>query len=444
MAEWPSVQNPFSTSFGSQPPLLVGRDDELTLIRSGLGSGPGSKHFGTLLVGQRGYGKTVILGKMRAEAIEHDWPVIEVNCSTGTALAEIEARARSILTHHYGSLMGRIAARIKGGGISVLGTGAYVDIDLSEGGVTSFSDLLVTLGAAAKEKSQGVLLLMDEMHSLASQDMRVLAATLQHVTNSLDYPVAYIGAGLPQLAEIIIDDDAISFFHRCDRLVLGALADCDVAEGLSIPIARYGGELTDRALEESVAYVSGYPYKLQMLGHHLWHVSAGVEHKITEEHLEVAKNRVDSELDKHIYATIWKLVSVPGRNFVQAVLQSGATSTLQDVQRLMKVAMNDVNECKNELASHGLVEHDNGDWVSLTDLIPHNVLLRYLARRPTPNREFAYSTATGESASMRLAALSSAPPPVSTDLVCGLWMPRSRTYCVLPNGHKGRCRSHTP
>jgi len=103
--------------------------------------------------------------------------------------------------------------------------------------------------------------------------------------------------------------------------------------------------------------------------------------------------------------------------------------------------MNDVNECKNELASHGLVEHDNGDWVSLTDLIPHNVLLRYLARRPTPNREFAYSTATGESASMRLAALSSAPPPVSTDLVCGLWMPRSRTYCVLPNGHKGRCRS---
>lgn len=113
MSRWPTVQNPFSTSFGSQPPVLVGRDVELSLIRSGLGSGPGAKHYCTVMVGRRGYGKTVLLGKMRVEAGEHGWPVIQVNCSTGTALQDIEARGQTILTNHYGSLLGRIGAKFK-------------------------------------------------------------------------------------------------------------------------------------------------------------------------------------------------------------------------------------------------------------------------------------------------------------------------------------------
>ena len=445
VAEWPSVQNPFSTSFGSQPPVLVGRDEELMLIRTGLGSGPGSKHFGTVLVGQRGYGKTVLLGKMREEANEHEWPVIEVNCSTGTALQEIEARGRSVLTHRYGSLLGRIAARVKGGGVSVLGTGAHLDVDLSESGATSFSDLFVTLGAAARENGQGILLLVDEMHSLALQDMRVLAATLQHVTNSLKYPIGYIGAGLPQLEDIIISDDAISFFHRCDRLTLGAIADSDIARGMSIPISQHGGDLSGSALDEAVAYVAGYPYKLQMLGHHLWTVSTDANHYIDEEHLEVAKARVDGELDKHIYGTIWKLVSVPSRNFVQSVMECGGASTLQEVQRILRVSMREVEACRTELASHGLVEHDNGDWVRMTEVIPGNVLSRYLSRRPSTNRDEGSPASSAESVGLHLpASLSDVQPLAPAGSVCGLWMPRKRAYCVLAPGHRGRCRSQVP
>lgn len=445
MVEWPKVENPFSTGFGSQPPVLVGRDEELTLIRTGLGSGPGSKYFGTVLVGQRGYGKTVLLGKMHEEANEHEWPVIEVNCSTGTALQEMEARGRSILAHRYSSLLGRIAARVKGGGVSVLGTGAHLDISLSEGGATSFSDLFVTLGAAAKEEGRGILLLMDEMHSLALQDMRVLAATLQHVTNSLECPIGYIGAGLPQLEDIIIGDDAISFFHRCDRLTLGAIADADIARGMSIPISQHGGELSGSALDGAVAYVAGYPYKLQMLGHHLWNISAEADHCINEEHLEIAKTRVDSELDKHIYGTIWKLVSVPSRNFVQAVQRCGGTATLQELQRSLKVRMNEIEACRTELASHGLVEHDNGDWVRLTGAIPATVLSRYLSRRPTANRGEGTPVLSAESVGLHLPASPSDVQPLApANSVCGLWMPRKRAYCVLAAGHRGRCRSRVP
>ena len=438
MADWPAIENPFSTGFGSQPPVLVGRDNELALIRAGLGSGPGAKHFGTVMVGRRGYGKTVILGKMREEAKEHGWPVIEVNCSTGTALQEIEARGRAIISHHYSSLLGRVAARFKGGGVSVLGTGAHLEVDLSEGRATSFSDLFVTLGAAAKEKGQGILLLVDEMHNFDSQDMRILAATLQHVTNSLEYPVAYIGAGLPQLEDMIIGDEAISFFHRCDRLSLGSISDVDVAEGMSIPIAQHGGEIPDGVLEKAVAYIAGYPYKLQMLGHHLWSASADVGHRIDEEHLEIAKTRVDSEFDKHIYETVWKLVSVPSRNFVHALLERGGASTLQEVQKLVRTGMKDVELCRDELTSHGLVEHDNGDWVQLTETIPGHVLAKYLARRQIADEGDIRSSASTAGLSLTGVPI----PPANT--VCGLWMPRKRAFCVLATGHKGGCRSQPP
>lgn len=435
MPEWPSTHNPFSTGFGSQPPVLVGRDNELGLIRAGLGSGPGSKHFCNVLIGQRGYGKTVLLGKMREEANEHGWPVIEVNCSTGTALQEIDSRGRAILARHYSSLLDRIAARVKGGGVSVLGAGAHIDFDLSEGGATSFSDLLAALGAAAKEKDQGVLLLVDEMHNLALQDMRVLAATLQSVTNGLEYPIACIGAGLPQLEDIIIGDEAISFFHRCDRLSLGAVADSDIAQGMGIPISQNGGEIPSAVLEKAVAYVAGYPYKLQMLGHHLWSASADMGHRITHEHLESAKARVDAELDKHIYQTIWKLVSVPSRNFIEALLECGGASTMPEIQRRLRVGMADVERCRDELASHGLVEHDNGEWVLATETIPGHVLSRYLAKRHIAGEGAAVSRLQPVSVPGDMRPLS------PSGAACGLWMPRKHANCVLAVGHKGRCRS---
>lgn len=235
-------------------------------------------------------------------------------------------------------------------------------------------------------------------------------------------------------------DDAISFFHRCDRLSLGAISDSEVAKGLSLPISQHDGEIPNAVLEEAVRYVAGYPYKLQMLGHHLWVASEDTSHCITEDDLEVAKARVDHELDKHIYQTIWKLVSVPSRNFVQAALECGGTSTLQDLQKRLMVGMSDVERCRDELASHGLVEHDNGDWVEITNTIPGHVLIRYLARRPVANADFAGGAGGGI---QDFSALSDIRPPEPVNTDCGLWMPRKRTNCVLPSGHKGRCRSKT-
>jgi len=51
----------FSPSFGNKPQKLIGRTEEMNKLRSALASKPGSKERATLIIGQRGLGKTVLL-----------------------------------------------------------------------------------------------------------------------------------------------------------------------------------------------------------------------------------------------------------------------------------------------------------------------------------------------------------------------------------------------
>ena len=68
--------NPFTPTFGTSPPLLVGRDIDLDDFREGLRGGPGSPERATLVTGLRGTGKTVMLNAYEDVAGAEGWLVI--------------------------------------------------------------------------------------------------------------------------------------------------------------------------------------------------------------------------------------------------------------------------------------------------------------------------------------------------------------------------------
>ena len=65
----------FTPAFGNRPSKLVGRDRELSLILNGLDARPGSKERAVVLLGQRGYGKTVPLWEIADRARERGFVV---------------------------------------------------------------------------------------------------------------------------------------------------------------------------------------------------------------------------------------------------------------------------------------------------------------------------------------------------------------------------------
>ena len=67
------VTNPFKPSFGSNPPVLVGRDRDLDDFALGLEEGPGSPNRAPIFTGARGVGKTVMLSEVSERASRNGW-----------------------------------------------------------------------------------------------------------------------------------------------------------------------------------------------------------------------------------------------------------------------------------------------------------------------------------------------------------------------------------
>ena len=65
----------FSPAFGNRPQIFVGRRDTINDVMSGLKEMPGSKERAVLLLGQRGYGKTVLLLELADEASQAGYVV---------------------------------------------------------------------------------------------------------------------------------------------------------------------------------------------------------------------------------------------------------------------------------------------------------------------------------------------------------------------------------
>ena len=75
--------SPFSPTFGVNPPLIAGRQPVVAALADAFDSGPGGAGRASLLTGNRGTGKTVMLNEAEAQAIERGWLVISETATRG-------------------------------------------------------------------------------------------------------------------------------------------------------------------------------------------------------------------------------------------------------------------------------------------------------------------------------------------------------------------------
>lgn len=79
------ARNPFKPTAGATPPLLLGRDAELSSYAEAIENGPGAPDLLLLATGARGIGKTVMLTALGEVAREHQWMVIDETATPGFA-----------------------------------------------------------------------------------------------------------------------------------------------------------------------------------------------------------------------------------------------------------------------------------------------------------------------------------------------------------------------
>ncbi|MEX1177826.1 MAG: ATP-binding protein [Nitriliruptor sp.] len=334
--------NPYVPGFGIVPPALTGREPEFADLATALRRARrGSYERPRLLSGDRGMGKTAVLGELHATTRAEGCWVVDLEASAngdaiGVLLRELtrhlraarrDARVGAAVT----AALGTIAS------ITLAHTGLSVEVELApRRGVADSGDLasdlgdaLIAAGRAADEVDTAIVLTIDEIQAMPAAQVAALFGALQRLakhevdpTLGTRLPVVCTVAGLPN-ARAALRAGAGTYAERVREHVLGLLDDAAVAEALRTPAEEHGVAWSGDAIECAVAGAGGYPFALQLVGYETWAAASlrdPASDLITREDVEAGVEAARLELG-HLHAS--RLAEVPDteRRYLDAVAQ---------------------------------------------------------------------------------------------------------------------------
>jgi len=396
------MTNPYTPNAGAEPQAIVGRDDQLESFDLLLGRiSRGRTEQSMIITGLRGVGKTVLLGRFRATALDQDWVVVELEVSKhddGEFRRDISARLRTALLElspraRWTDRFRHAAAVLKSFTLTVDSSGtvtAGLDVDDAVEGYADhanlsmdLTDVFVALGEAATERDRGVVLLLDEVQFLSKVQLEALIEAL-HKMVQRKLPITMVGAGLPQIAELA--GDAKSYAERLFKFpAIANLSPADAKTALTRPAADEQASFTDDALDEAVSITGGYPYFIQELGYAVWTVADGPQ--ITLADVTLAVPAYESKLDTSFFRVRLDRATELQRAYLRAMAELGSTpQKASDVADVMARTSINLGPTRAELINMGLLYTPEHGYAAFT--VPHfdRFMLRAVPTLVVPER----------------------------------------------------------
>ncbi|MCY3968062.1 MAG: ATP-binding protein [bacterium] len=374
--------NPFSPGFGQLPAMLVGRDDLLAELGTGLVTGPRDPRYTSLLLGVRGSGKTVLLTEIEDRAASDGWIVISVDAGTNSLLERIQDEIQSLPERYPDIDLSRLTDS------RTVEKTKSIDIGVFKGEITEAeSNLnismmglrrqLTYLAEQAQTHNTAVILTVDELHAVERNEGRRLSNDLQHITKRDELPLAFIGAGLSEMKYTIMQDKKMTFFQRCQQYDMPALSEAEVTKGLLHPIKDSGGNITDNALNIAVESTASSPYKLQLLGHSAWTVANAPTQDIDTLAVRQAARLAQKQFDEKISEPAFYDLSDSERCHLRGLVDLGGEAKIVDIARQTGQNPDTAYGINRRLTLSGYLERV-GNLTRLTDLVPERIILKEL------------------------------------------------------------------
>ncbi|MGC9156416.1 MAG: ATP-binding protein [Ferrimicrobium sp.] len=257
--------NPFTPTFGVDPPLLVGRDDLLEDLVDALEGGLGSPGKATLYVGARGTGKTVMLNKAEELARARGWMVISEVATPGLIDRLTKVRLPEILSTIHSEKKTHLTGMtlpLGIGGATWTTTGPEIPLD--------FRTQLIRATSVLAERGIGLLITIDEVHYKQIADLRDFGSAVQFAFRGKQANFVFVGAGLRSAVSSVLNDSVLTFLQRADRHVLGPVGADDIEAAIREPIEANGRKINPDALAEAASATGGHPFLIQLIGRHIW------------------------------------------------------------------------------------------------------------------------------------------------------------------------------
>lgn len=359
------LQNPYRPGAGTPPPALLGRDAllktfEVAFRRAVLGR-PGKS---LMIIGLRGVGKTVLLGRFAEMAEERQLVVAHIEASeSGRFIPVLASSLRKILLKlSSGTVSAAVnkALRVLKSFTLQLPDGSQVAVDmeplvgLADSGhlAEDLTDVLVAVGEAGRDRGRGVLVVIDEVQYLSPEELGAMISAI-HRSTQLNLPLIVVGAGLPQLPGLA--GEAKSYAERLFEFPeVGSLGELDARAAIAIPAQHANVSITDAALERIVEESHGYPYFLQEWGYHTWNTAGGSP--ITVGDVLNATPVVERHLDKNFFRVRYDRLTPKEKEYLRAMAALGpGPHRSGDIAAALRVRVETVAPRRGALIQKGMI-----------------------------------------------------------------------------------------
>ena len=363
-----AVRNPFTPTFGASPLVVGGRDRYIAEIREALETGPRHPAYTTLVTGERGMGKTVLLNEIEDMAHRYGWRVLDAIATDGRFIDELIEGGLELLEQlrpDDNSLTGAHAQLLGiGGGMERSASGRRDESVRN----TSFRAILKELAAYFFDTGTGLLITVDELHSADIAETRRFGAAIQKVTRRAQQPIAFVGAGLPQLWTDLMSGDAATFLQRCRHLEVAELQTTVVKQVLVDTFRLGGSHIGGEALHVAASASGGHPYVVQLVGYEIWNAARDPARSITvasaEEGIAVAR-RVSADI---FVVTIWEMLSQLDRTFLTAMLPDQSETAVSDIAQRTGMSPKQVSAYRSRLIKKNIVASTRYGYVTFAQL----------------------------------------------------------------------------
>ena len=360
-------RNPFVPGAGIQPRELAGRQSLIEAASVGMDRVlAGRPAKGTMLLGLRGVGKTVLLNRLRDLAERQGYRTVRIEAPEGEALPELlvpELR-RTIyaldLRMAAGDRLRRAASVLANfsRAFKVSMGDLEFSVDLAPGEADTgrleqdLPRLLVAVAEAAAERKTAVGLFIDEVQYLSNEELAAVIVACHEIAQR-NLPLLFIGAGLPQIAAL--SGKAKSYAERLfDFPQVGRLERDDARQALTKPASAEGASFEDAALDAILDATQCYPYFIQEWGFHVWNEAPATP--VTHDMVHAATPHVITHLDNNFFRVRFDQLTPLEQKYLRAMAELDPGPILTGrVATILGTRANSVATVRQRLINKGMI-----------------------------------------------------------------------------------------
>lgn len=348
------MSNPFKPTAGARPPLLIGRADMRQDFAESIENGPGAPGLLSIFTGPRGIGKTVMLGEIEDEALEHGWVVISETATAGL-INRIGSAVRSAAEELGDGPAGR---RITGLTLGVV----RVDTQLPPVPEIHWRRQITELLEKLRTRETGLLISIDEIHAVDRTELAEIAAVVQHLIRE-NLPIGLVLAGLPKAVEDLLNEGVSTFLRRAEKYDLHRTSIDEVAEAFRDTFSESGVNISDGHLRQLADATGGYPFLIQLVGYHVWSQARKAGATVTDQALASGIQKARRRMGATVLQSAYSALSDVDQSYLLAMAEDEGPSSTTTIAERLGVNLVYGGQYRLRLLAAGVIETTSRGYV---------------------------------------------------------------------------------